>query len=273
MSDEVFELYDIGAADRADCATLLRGPVRPDVEEVLGRLHDQLGTFPHGPPAWEAEPVVAIEAFLRFAPVIVRWHRNRGISPAVGRATLADVGRRLALHRSMYGSFGIEPWSWITWHLSGGLYELGRLQHGVHRQGHRLCEIPPGEQVISLHVPATGPLRPAAVASSLARGPDFFERHFSEFPRPRYATCNSWLLDPYLLEHLPPTTNIASFARRFTIPDDPVDAPDEALYFVFRTRDLSRVDTLPRDTSLQRLVLDRIAAGGIWQVAYGYLRL
>jgi hypothetical protein len=271
--EEVFELYGIDPVDRADCLGLLERSVRPEVGEVLARLRDQLGAFPNGPPEWESEPQAALEAFLRFAPEIARWHRGRGIDAATSRATLADVGRRLTLHRRTHGRFGISPWSWITWHLSGGLYQLGRLQQGVHRQGHRLGEVAPGEVVISLHVPATGRLQPDDVTASLARGPAFFRRHFGEFPVPRYATCTSWLLDPYLLEQLPPTSNIASFAGRFTTPGEPVDAPDEALYFVFGTRDLSKVDQLPRDTSLQRLILDRIATGGTWQLATGYLRI
>jgi hypothetical protein len=42
---------------------------------------------------------------------------------------------------------------------------------------------------------------------------------------------------------------------------------------VFRTRDLSRLDELPRETSLQRAVLERLDRGESWQTARGYLRL
>jgi GNAT-like C-terminal domain/N-acyltransferase N-terminal domain len=270
---DLLELYGIESADRADCLGLLRRSARPETDAVLARLREQLGSFPNGPPTWEADPTAAIDAYLRFAPEIVEWYRSRGIDADVVEATLADVGRRLALHRRLHGTFGIERWSWITWHLSGGLYQLGRLQQGLHRQVHLLGDVMPGEVVISLHVPAIGPMSSEDVTASLARGPGFFRRHFGEFPVPRYATCTSWLLDPYLIEHLPPTSNIASFARRFITPDDPMDAPAEALYFVFGTRDLSTVERLPRETSLQRLVLDRIAAGDTWRLATGYLRL
>ncbi|HEY0474959.1 MAG TPA: hypothetical protein VGD34_24990, partial [Kribbella sp.] len=41
----------------------------------------------------------------------------------------------------------------------------------------------------------------------------------------------------------------------------------------FRSHDLENLDKFPRDTTLQRLVLERIEAGGTWQNAFGYLRL
>lgn len=46
-----------------------------------------------------------------------------------------------------------------------------------------------------------------------------------------------------------------------------------ALFFVFRTRDLGRLRSLPRDSALQRLVLNRAAAGDPWQIGSGYIRL
>jgi hypothetical protein len=81
------------------------------------------------------------------------------------------------------------------------------------------------------------------------------------------------MLDPYLIERMPEETNVGSFIRRFTPLGRSTDAPAEALYFVFRTRDLERVPELPRDTSLQRAVLERIDRGETWQLAWGYLDL
>jgi hypothetical protein len=87
------------------------------------------------------------------------------------------------------------------------------------------------------------------------------------------ATLGSWLIDPYLLDHLPQDSNMVRFGRRFTPYSTPRDSQDSAVFFTFRTHDLDHLDDLPQDTTLQRLVVSRIKEGGTWQNAYGYLRL
>jgi len=72
---------------------------------------------------------------------------------------------------------------------------------------------------------------------------------------------------------MPVNSNIISFVRRFTPMGKLTDNQTEALFFLFRTRDLNRLNTLPRDTILQRFALDRAAAGQPWQTGSGYIRL
>ena len=122
-----------------------------------------------------------------------------------------------------------------------------------------------------IHIPECGPLSSAAVDASLAQAQVFFARHFPDKPI-AVVTCVSWLLDPYILEHMP-DTNIGSFARRFTPVTQPFDDATSALFFLFRTRDLGELPTLARDTTLRRVVLDRAASGEPWQIGSGYLRL
>jgi hypothetical protein len=130
----------------------------------------------------------------------------------------------------------------------------------------------PGEWVIGVHIPETGPLTPDEVDASFDQAREFFPRHFPEYPV-RVATLGSWLIDPYLLDHLPQDSNMVRFGRRFTPYGKPTDSQESAVYFTFRSRDLDGLHKLPRDTTLQRLVLDRIESGGTWQNAFGYLRL
>ena len=125
-----------------------------------------------------------------------------------------------------------------------------------------------GTWVLHVHIPESGPLDPPAVAESFARAAEFFPTCFPDHPV-SVAVCSSWLLDPYLAEHLP-GSNIARFARLFTPYGEPMDDENDALYFVFGRRSTERLDELPRRSSLQRLILDRIAAGGRWQRVRGY---
>jgi len=120
-----------------------------------------------------------------------------------------------------------------------------------------------------VHIPEAGPLAPDAVCESFDRAALFFARHFPKQPA-RTAICNSWLLDPFLADHLPPTSNIVTFGQSFTPYGEPVDDDLDAVYFTFGVRSLEGIHGLPRRSSLQRLVLDRIASGGRWTRARGY---
>jgi hypothetical protein len=129
---------------------------------------------------------------------------------------------------------------------------------------------PEGEWIVGVHIPEDGGLSPVAVDESLVLARGFLDRHFPDKPV-RLATCDSWMLDPYLAERLP-DSNIAAFARRFTVSRCSPAASD-AVYFTFRTRDMADLAQLPRDTSLQRVVLERIDDGGTWQLGHGHLKL
>ncbi|NKE63420.1 hypothetical protein FXN61_44565 [Lentzea sp. PSKA42] len=196
-----------------------------------------------------------VYAYLALIDVVLRYHRDHGIADAVSWATLADLGRNLAIDRRMHREGWPVMQSWLTLHTRGGVYELGRLQHQR------------GGTAIGLHVPASGPMTPEAVDSSLDEAHAFFPRHF---PGERYTafSCGSWLLDPQLREYLPGDSNIVRFQQRFQLEpyEEPegLDADVEVLRFVFRTLN-TPLDQLPRRTVLQRAVVDHLKAGRHWQ--------
>ncbi|MFP3580458.1 acyltransferase domain-containing protein [Arthrobacter sp. SIMBA_036] len=274
---ELFQTLDIRGEDAAGCAELLSSPPSEHVKEALAALNGRLGTFPSeaipaGPSgAHECSETDWIEALLRFAPTVADYHRRLGISPAVSSATLADVGLQLRINRRVHGKFGLDTWTWLTLHMAGNLFRLGRLQfHLIRAAGADDGAAEPPSWVLGVHIPEGGSLSPALVDASFAEARSFFAQHFSD-KRAALATCESWMLDPYLLDRLP-ASNIASFARRFTV-ERCTDAPTDAVYFTFRQRGLENLHALPRDTSLQRTVLERIDDGGTWQLGHGYLRL
>ncbi|MET8147791.1 acyltransferase domain-containing protein [Actinoplanes sp. NPDC049668] len=217
--------------------------------------HDWLAPGPELPRdrglAWRH---LYVYAYLALIDVVTEYHRDHGIADAVSWATLADLGRNLAIDRRMHGEGWPVMQSWLTLHARGGLYELGRLQH------HR------GDTAISLHIPDSGPLTPEAVDASLDEARAFFPRHFPDEPYTAF-TCGSWLLDPQLLRYLPCDSNIARFQRRFELEpyEEPegLDADVEMLRFVFRTLS-TPLDQLPRRTALQRATIDHLKAGGHW---------
>lgn len=204
-----------------------------------------------------------VYAYLALVDVVLEYHRARGIDEAVSWVTLADLGRNLAIDRRMHGEGWPVMQAWLTLHVRGGLYELGRLQYQR------------GETSLSLHIPEAGPLTPEAVRASLDEARAFFPRHFPDEHYTEFS-CGSWLLDPQLREYLPEDSNIIRFQRMFEL--EPYEEPEgldgdvEVLRFVFRTLS-TPLDELPRDTLLQRAVVDHLKAGRHWQWRRGHFPL
>ena len=219
------------------------------------------------PPSWVAGVLAAV-------PRVAAWMSDRGVDEAVIEATLADVGRHLRLRRSHTGELAFDaPW-WQFAVLSGSLYQLGRLQFDLRRSRPEESALPvdPGPWVLDVHIPEAGPLTPDAVLASFEAAKAFFARHFPAQPV-TVAVCASWLLDPHLLTALHPESNIVRFQRLFTAFGEPRDDQLDAVYFTFGRRSLDDLDRLPRATSLQRAVLDRLTAGERWTVVHGYRTL
>lgn len=272
---ELFELLDITGEDAEECTALLATEPSEAVLFAVAAMEERLGTFPlDSIKADNASETVWIEALLRFSPTVHAYHLGLGISPEASAASLADVGLQLRINRRVHGHFGLDTWAWLTLHMAGNLFRLGRLQFHLVRSSEEPNQSgsPAPDQcwVLGVHIPEDGGLSPALVDASLAEAKLFFPRYFPDKPATA-ATCDSWMLDPYLAERLP-GSNIASFARRFTV-DRCSDAPTDAVYFTFRQRGLQDLDKLPRDTSLQRVVLERIDDGGTWQLGHGHLEL
>jgi GNAT-like C-terminal domain/N-acyltransferase N-terminal domain len=277
LSDQTAALLDLDPWTRSQVEHMLGG-LSPTARNAVDRAREGLVARFGAVPVERSEPetsaAVWVCACIEVAPLLAGWMRERGIPADVIGRSLADVGRHLRLHRAHTGAFGLDaPW-WLTVVLSGSLFQLGRLQFMLHRlgPGEPAPPVETGPWVLDVHIPEAGPLTPAAVDLSFRRAVEFYAAHFPGQPT-RVAVCSSWLLDPHLGEHLAPTSNIVRFQRGFMAYGDPRDDGLDAVYFTFGVRSLDGLDRLPRASSLQRLVLARIGAGGRWQSVRGYRRL
>jgi GNAT-like C-terminal domain/N-acyltransferase N-terminal domain len=198
------------------------------------------------------DPVV--QTFLARIPEARRLHAARGLTDEESWQTLRDLPRHAHLDRLLHGTPGLRKQWWVELAFSGRLFELGRLQ------------FEPRDGVLSIHVPEeAGPLTPAAVDASLARARELFPEHTE-------ARCSSWLLDPQLATLLPVGSNIVSFQRRFEpVADEGVDDA-RVLEFVFHTLDPD-LERLPRETTLQRAIVDHLRGGGHLRRVTGTLAL
>ncbi|HEY4569176.1 MAG TPA: acyltransferase domain-containing protein [Kribbella sp.] len=270
---EEYRLLGFADADREAAEAL--SPDQAVVKDLADQIRAEIGKLGHEPDLRMPEDSRnSVQAFLDTVPDIRRYHAERGIPDDISWASLADLGQQLKVNRRTHGDYGLETHWWMTIHWTGQIYALGRLQYLLHQvpADKPVPGTEPGEWVIGVHIPESGPLTPELVDESLAQAREFFPRYFPEYPV-KTATLWSWLLDPYLLDNLPQDSNMVRFGRRFTPYGTPTDSQDSAIFFTFRTHGTDHLDELPQDTRLQRLVVGRIKDGGTWQSAYGYLRL
>lgn len=228
---------------------------------------------------------------LSVVPHTLEYHRCHGVPGDLAWTLLGDIAHHAGIHRQVHGATGMNvPW-WVTITLCGELVQLGRLQYHRYRirEGD---ESPPWfarreadrrgdgfrahDECLAVHIPAVGPLEPAAVDDSFRSAAAFFARHYPPpaGQRRRIATCRSWLLDPQLRNYLPAQSRILSFQRRFEpVPGSEEPGDGHVLEFVFRKGPGTPLAALPRDTTLERAVLDHLEAGGHWYSCTGWLEL
>lgn len=218
-------------------------------------------------------------AYLAALPEVRRYHASKGIPDEISWTTLGVVGSRMRDHRRADGESGLgglSQWS-PPLKFRGAEYSLGRLDFNrvVIALSNGACGY-----ALNTHIPATGPLDPAACDESFDRARTFFARHFPEEPA-AFFTCSSWLLDPQLAEYLPASSNLVRFQRRFRLlPRDPThdSRSDEAiLRFVFDRPADGRgaapevLDELPQDTTLHRSYVAHLRSGGHWYSRTGWI--
>lgn len=244
-----------------------------EVDRLAAALRGTVGRFPGEPGGdpfagydAEADPhgpgVLALWALVVTASDLQDFHRERGVPVEVSAATVRELGQQVFVHRLTFGGFGLHTYGWLVVTWSGSLYWLGRLQFNL--------ELLAEGRVCSTHIPRSGPLDPAAVQRSFDDAARFFSAHFPE----RTVTdfwCRSWLLDPELAAALEPASNMARFQSRWRLYGEPMPGDEDALFFTFARRGEVDLAALPHVTSLQRVLLERLEAGGHWSVRDGRL--
>ena len=241
--------------------------LRQGVGDIEGRSDlDPWADAGAGPEAGSYGPgVLPLLALVATAEDVVAWHARRGVPAEISWASLADLGHQAWVHRATYGGFGLHTQGWLRLVWSGAFLWLGRLQFNLQREP----VDSDGGWVLSTHIPPSGPLRPQEVDDAFTAAATIFPRHFPDFPVSRFH-CASWLLDPDLMAALPPESNMARFGRRWTLYGGEQPGDEDALFFTFRRRGEVDLDTLPTDTTLQRVIVDRLRTGGHWHVRHGH---
>jgi hypothetical protein len=258
---------DDDAADLllASAGVLRKTELLHRVAELAAGLQAGIGAFDlSGPNPWDSGPdhhagpgsdgILAMLALAVSADEVVAFQLSRGVSEQQAWHSLSDLGQQAWVHRLTYGSFGLHTHEWLRIAWAGGFGWLGRLQFNLQRL--------PDRWVLSCHIPQTGPLSPELVDDAFGQASRFFAEHFPDYPTTEL-WCSSWLLDPQLAAALP-GSNIAAFQSRWHLLGGPEPADADALFFTFARRGEVDLTALPRSTSLQRVIIDRLSAGQHW---------
>jgi len=117
-----------------------------------------------------------------------------------------------------------------------------------------------GDSVFNVHIPGGSSLSHAACGNSFRQAMAFFPKHYPDYHYVAFV-CSSWILNTWLAEVLPPTSNLARFQREVYLFPTGVWLP--SMYSrVFGREELPEDPSqLPRDTGLRRAIVEALESG------------
>lgn len=125
-----------------------------------------------------------------------------------------------------------------------------------------------GDPVLHIHIPRGGSMSYELCLESLKMAVAFFHKYFPE--KPFYAfSLNTWFLDSQLQKLLPESSNLVKFQKEFYLYRQ-VDNDGLLRRFVFKGNRLDS-PSAPRDSLLQRAILDHVAAGNHMYTGSGFI--
>ena len=227
-------------------------------------------------PAWEDDNGMAqLTAVLAAACKTRKLYRRTGISDEIFLSTMGCLPRFLAETKAITGRWAFDRGFW-TWRQTGCLlFRLGELEYEYAPAEREPCSrIQPGDPVLHVHIPSDAVLTRERLDASYAHARRFYSAEGAPFCKnglPKAMVCDSWLLSPALDELLPETSGIRQFAGDYE--RIRISGEDTDFYrWLFRKAAPVPLPELPEDTSLQRAVKARLAAGGKIGSAWGVLR-
>jgi len=127
----------------------------------------------------------------------------------------------------------------------------------------------PGDPILDIHIPESGPMDLDLCGESIRQALDFFPRYFPEAAPAVALHCCTWFFDFQYQKILPPTSNMVRFQREFYL--FPVVSQDRDVFCRVFGAPPDDLTTAPRNTTLQRAILDFTLAGNRLRSAGGFL--
>lgn len=199
-------------------------------------------------------------------------YAERGISEEIFFDSMNDLYYKLIECRTLHGIDGtyVAYWFWRFFNLTR--FALGRLQFEVikiYEEGTvNGTYFPKGSKAINVHIPRTGTkLSYEEVLNSYRLAAEVFADEFIE--QPIVFCCDSWLLDPWLLTVLNPTSNIYSFSKDYKIVKTKECGAEYIARVVFEQNYTGNPADLSVKSSLHKAYSRRIENNEELNVAFG----
>lgn len=166
-------------------------------------------------------------------PDLLKIYERRGIHESILAATLEEFDEKAAEFYGKYGRGGLNGPDWLSWHIRGHLFQIGRLQYIVNKGFYVDSDVLPADaDALDIHVTARGRLNPQECQKSMNEALAFVAQHFPERNCKAFTLC-SWLLDEQLKELLPPESNIIQFAGKFTLTTGEYETSPKVYNWIF----------------------------------------
>lgn len=200
----------------------------------------------------------------------------RGVDESVWHNSMMDLRYKLEECRLVYGTVGSFVAPWFGGFFDMTRFALGRLQFEIIHTSKEYtlggAPLPAGTPAINIHIPRTGTrLEHAQVLEAYRAAAAWFADTFPDGTA--LFTCSSWLLDPWHLTVLSPTSNLAAFIGDFEIVESRHYVNYGELWRLFDCLYTGNPADLPRDSSLRRAYADRVARGEPTGSGRGFFRL
>lgn len=155
---------------------------------------------------------------------------------------------------------GLRNYHWITNHLKGELFRLGRLQFQIYTCCNNAIDYSKlpfdcGEKVIYIHIPQGEKLIYDDCVKSINDAKTFFKTYFPDYQF-KYFFCESWLLYEGNANFMKQDSNILKFASLFNIAYS-VKEQSQAIKRIFGEK-RENADDYPEKTSLQKAAKEYI---------------
>ncbi len=189
---------------------------------------------------------------------------EREIDESIYFNSMLDLRYKLEECRLVHGINGSFVASWFSKFFELIRFALGRLQFEITTTKDEFIVdnviLPAGSKAINVHIPRTGTkLDHKDVLEAYRLAAEMFADEFDS--QPVLFTCYSWLLDPWNLKILSPSSNLAAFCNDFKIVESGNYNGYGEVWRLFDCHYTGNVSDLPRDSSLRRAYADRIERG------------
>src|SRR5690625_4998097 len=182
--------------------------------------------------------------------------------------SIYDVNYRINRYFKQEGVYGLSERDirWLTPIYRAEIFDIESLRfqisyfsyEEIERSGHEYMFLPPkwkqtipeGTPIITIHILKNAHITPEKVTESFKQAVQFFEQYFPEHNYDVFV-CRTWLLYEPIQELLSETSNITSFAKRFTIIAKNNNTK-QALERIYCTSNLEDIKKMDKTSSLQR---------------------